>query len=142
MSKKLPANIQKGVDTIHRSTLPVMTKPEFKALSAATQTRYSEILVAMTIANQVLDGTTDEQFSVFYQSSQAQYASDVVFAFNEKVVIDVDTINEMIFPFWAIRHELIQGRISPWKYEDAFHEFLPGEKFAQIREFMDFMRGL
>ena len=142
MSKDLPANIQKGVDTIFRSTTTVTGKPEFKALSAATQSRYAEILVAMTLSNMVLDATTDEQFSIFYNSSQAQFAADVLFAVNEKTVIDVDAVKEMVFPFWAIRHEMIRGRICPWRYEQVFHEFLPGEKFGQIKEFMEFMRGL
>lgn len=142
MSKKLPTNIQKGVDTIFRSATTISSKQEFKALSAATQSRYSEILVAMTLSNAVLDATTDEQFSIFYKSSQEQFANDVLFAVNEKWVIDVDAVNDMVFPFWAIRHEMIRGRIAPWQYEQAFHEFLPGEKFGQIKEFMEFMRGL
>lgn len=128
--------VGKAVSKVLFSLNSLKEKPNHVAASMSTRSSNIAIRTALTIAHHVLDMTLDEQGSLFYASSLGDFATEIVSAVNEETVIDIDLVNELIYPLWIIRYRVATGTNSPFHMHSHYADVLSPKYADPIKTYL------
>ena len=103
------------------------TKDEYQSVGSNAKMAMEVAFIASIIGFKCVDCTYDELNAQFYDTAVKDVVIDILGELNEKIIIDIDKLERLVFNMWRIRYDIGCGHLHPFSAVDALPRYFKTE---------------